>query len=290
MRQNVALQRRPVVHRTADDALVDQPQQTVGHHLAAAVEALVETAGAAFALDQRPVFVGQIERVQQGAVVIVVLLATQGVMHQGVTQGADADLQRAAVTDQRAGVQADKMVLQIHRHIGRAEQPGVPLRVIQQDVHVGEPLSHPGVVFHERQIAVHLPHGDDGFTGVAAGLEHGQQFQRHFRVAGETVIVAVLAIGPRTARQQLRHHVHAARVQVTGGVGVVDADVMALRAVAAQHAARLKEKLEHPDVVGQLIFLGGLQVVQLFIVTEHPLREGLQKTLFQIAAGAGPAQ
>ncbi len=285
--QAFPLQADPVVHRAPDDSVVDQPQQAVGHHLAAAVQAQLETTVAALPVDQVAVLLGQFQGVEQAPVVVVVLLAAAAVVHQGVAQGADADLQGAAVTDQGAGVQADEMVLQPHRHIGSAEQPGLGLGVVDHHVHLVVPVAQFRVVFHERQIMVYLPHRHDGLAGFAAGLQHGQQFQGHFRVAGKTVAAGIALAA---YRQQLGHHVNAPGVDVAGGVGVVDADVMALGGFTVEQAARLEEEFVDADVVRQRVLAHRRQVIQLFVITEYPVGERFQEAPLQIAAGGGPAQ
>ena len=89
--------------------------------------------------------------------------------------------------------------------------------------------------------------------------------------------------------QHLRHHIDLASIEITGHVRVVTADVMLLGTVTAQHAARLHKEFEDADVIWQGTAFLGLQVSQLFIVTEQAIGERIEKAFFQITAGAGLA-
>ena len=155
-------------------------------------------------------------------------------------------------------------------------------RVIHQQVHLRQPVIHPGIVPHKRQVPMYLPHGHDGFTGFPARLEQGHQIERHFRVTGKTVLVITVHL---PVSQQLRHHIHASCVKIPRHMRVVAADVMLLGYVTAQHAAGLHEKFEHPNVGGQVSTLLRRQVGQRFIIAEQAIGKGIKKTFLQLAAG-----
>ncbi|MNG04197.1 hypothetical protein D3C84_873110 [compost metagenome] len=92
------------------DPCIGQRQQAVDEHLAATIKALGEWQLPSFMLDQR--LPGRnIEVGQQPLITRVVALARQQRGCQGISHGADANLQGTAIAYQRAGVQADEMVL-----------------------------------------------------------------------------------------------------------------------------------------------------------------------------------
>ncbi|MNI16906.1 hypothetical protein D3C73_702560 [compost metagenome] len=95
-----------------------QHQQAVDEHFAAAVEALGEGFESAFTLDQLCPL-AEVHIVQQRLVTQVIRLPRQQCGRQCVAHRANAYLQRPAVTHQRTGVQADQMILETHRHVGR---------------------------------------------------------------------------------------------------------------------------------------------------------------------------
>ena len=73
-------------------------------------------------------------------------------MHEGVGQGTDADLERAAVAHQRAGLEAESELDDLHRLARQGEQRVRARRIVQQQVE--ESFPHLGLVADEGQRGV----------------------------------------------------------------------------------------------------------------------------------------
>ncbi len=95
---------------------------------------------------------------------------------------------------------------------------------------------------------------------------------------------------PGVGGDQLGDHVQPLGIQVTGDVAVVAADVVLLRRLAFEQAARLEEELLDPDIGGQAAAVQIGQELQLGIVAEDPRHERLEEALLQRLPGTRARQ
>ncbi len=107
------------VHLAPDDSRIQQHQQTVDQHFAAAIKPGGEGHHPALRLDQRLPGGDPVQLGQACAVGFVIGLSRKQGGGQGVAHRTDADLQRAAVAHQHARVQANEMILNTDRHVWR---------------------------------------------------------------------------------------------------------------------------------------------------------------------------
>ncbi|MNL21767.1 hypothetical protein D3C87_1430710 [compost metagenome] len=258
------------------DPGIRQHQQAVDEHFAAAVKALGKGFDAAFTVDQlRPL--AEIDVREQCLVAVIVSLSRQQRGGQGIAHGADADLQGAAIAHQRAGMQANEVILKTHRHVRRGEQRGAVFLVNQQVEGIN---AHFRVAGHVRQVVVHLSQQQNRLPCRTALGDHRQQVEGDVRVAAQAQAVGMLAV----TGHQLRHQVQAGGVDVPGGVTVVAADVILLRRCAVEQAARLQEELLDANVRRQVVLVQTRKEIQFRIVAEHPFDEGFQEALLQAVA------
>ena len=255
------------------DPGIGQYQQAVDEHLAATIKATGKRLDAAFAADQRRPLV-HIQVGEQQAIGFVVGLARQQGSRQCIAHGADANLQRTAITHQGAGMQADKMILKAHRHVRSGEQRGAVF-FIQQVVE----LIHAqlGIARHVGQIAMDLADDQDGLPSRAALGDHGHQVEGDIRVAAQAQAVGMLA----ATGNQLRHQVQAGGIDVAGRMAVVAADVILLRRGAVEQAAGLHEELLHTDIPRQAALVQVREEIQLGVVAKHSFDERFDKALLK---------
>ena len=205
-------------------------------------------------------------------------------VHERVGQSADADLKGAAVAHQRAGLQAEGELDRLHRLARQREQRVRGRRIVKQQVE--EPLLHLGLVADEGHRGVN--DSDHQRPRPPAGLHGVQQILRDVRIARQT---PALAFGPGPPRHQLRDDVDAHFGQVARGVGVVQADVLALRVVVAEQRAGLEIELADPHVGRQPTGAARLGVLQIGIVgAEVAVEERLEEAPLEIGPGHGPRQ
>src|SRR3546814_48803 len=129
------------------------------------------------------VFEIRVQRSQHAAVGCVVDVAQRQRVAQRVRQGADADLQRAAVAHQRAGVQADRVFRIAHRLPRQREQ--LRVRRGRGDDDVEEVQRYRRGAAEPWQQRVDLGYqqrawqtgGDDGVDGVKGQVGIGRQRQ-----------------------------------------------------------------------------------------------------------------
>ena len=178
------------------------------------------------------------ERLQHLAIPVVLLVAKNKRLGNGVAQGADTNLQCAAIDHEGAGVERSGVVRERHGGIGHREQAPVPGRVAQQCRET--PGLHKGIVTHERQVRVELTQRHIG--AGAALLKHIEHIRCRVRITGQGELHAVVRIAKR---QQLAEHIHPGGADVPGDVGVVAADVVLLRAGNMFHGAGLDVELTH---------------------------------------------
>ena len=283
------LQGPEVIDRAAQHAGLHQVQKAVHEHFAGAVQPLFE--GRAAALAGQPVAVAGVdaESAEGGAIVGVALVAGQRRMDDGIAELADADLQGAAVLEQRRGMQADGVVGVADRLLGRAEQRVLKARRVD-DVIEGR-RRHLGIVEHERQAAVDLRHHRHLALAARLGVAHqGDQLRAGVGVARQRVARPAVPVGSIDARHHLRGHIAALGKHVTRGEGVVGADVVLLRARVAELAAGGEEELANRDVARHRAGTLVAHVVQLGRIAKHPLDERGQKGLLDRVAGHRPGQ
>jgi len=139
-------------------------------------------------------------------------------------------------------------------------------------------------VVHERHFAVDLGDRHHRLPLAARLLDHRQQIQSHVGIAAEAEprFAIYLARG-----DHLSQHVDAVFHQVPRGVSVIGADVVLLLHRHVQETAGFEKEFGHFDVGRQLAVAQIACILQIGIVTEHPLDEGFQKPFFQIAGSFG---
>ena len=270
------LQRGVCKHLAPHDAGLDQLQEAVDEHLRAAVQPPLKAAGLARQ--------GAVQAVGAQALQDAVVLGAVAVPHDqrlgdGVAQRSDADLQRAAVGHQAAGMQADGVVGRAHLAVGRAEQAVAGRWVGHHDVE--EARCHRRAVGHERHLPVHHAHLQQRH---AFGGKAFHQFEHHVGVAADRQLpIAARAL----LGDGLGDHVHALQQHVARHEGVVGGDVALLGHRVLQVVAGLQEELAHVDVGWQAGAAQRLHIVQVGVVAEHPLHERLQEVALQVALADG---
>jgi hypothetical protein len=86
-----------------------------------------------------------------------------------IPERTDADLERARVLHQGAGVQSDKIVHRADGEVRRAVQIIVIARMFDDEIQSA--LRDLGTAEHERQLAIHNADGDDLAPAAAGGVE-----------------------------------------------------------------------------------------------------------------------
>ena len=193
-----------------------------------------------------------------------------------IGQRADADLQRAAVAHQGAGVQADGVVGVGHRFPGQGEQARGGRGMIEHDVE--KPGRHRAGAIKPGQVRVHFrDQHRSRFAQAQAFVE---------KVESEVGITAqAQARAAGFARDLLHQGIGATRRDRAGDVGVVEADVVALGTGRAQQRTRLHVELLDPDVGRQCVATHGDGVIEHGKVgAKLPRQEGRQEALLQALA------
>jgi hypothetical protein len=224
------------------------------------------------------------EGVQRRAVVCIALVPHQQPIHEGIGQGTDADLERAAVAHERAGLQAEGELDDLHRLARQREQRVRAGRIVEQ--HVEEGLIDLGLVADKGQHRVN--DSDHQRPRPPARRDRVQQILRHVGIARETPALAAGFVPPR---YQHRDDVDAHLGQVACRVGVVQADVLTLCVVVAEHRAGLEIELADPHVGRQPTGAARLDVLQVGIAgTEVALEKRPEETPLEIGRGRRPCQ
>jgi hypothetical protein len=183
-------------------------------------------------------------------------LAERGVVamaqHEGpghrVAQGADADLQGAAVLDPSGDMQGHGVLGQADRLAWRGVERKFILGRVQDVVEGGGRLF--GRSQHERQVVVDLSSDDQGIARAAPAPGYGQFVQGHVGVAAEAVMRLGALASPR---HQLADDIDSLVRQQTVGLGIVDADVVALSHGRVEPAAGCEKKLRDMNIVRQAV-------------------------------------
>jgi hypothetical protein len=205
---------------------------------------------------------------------VVAVAQDQRIGHR-VADGADADLERAAIGDQSRRVNAGGMIRQADRPFRYAEQREA-FAVAQHVVELGRVdlriTAHPG------HFVVHF--GDEPERGppVPARLE---QRQGDIGIAAE---IELSVVGFLFFSNELSDDIHIRIEDVTEHVGIVRGNMVLLCRRHAQPLAGRQEELTHLDVVRHVAaaHVGG--VVQGHVFCEQPLGDRLDETAFQFAA------
>ncbi len=205
-------------------------------------------------------------------------MAQDQALRQCVADLPDADLERAAIADQRCRVQADGVFGVGDRLRRRRKQGEVRRRTLQHRAElVGRKIA---CARHERQLGIHLR---DQLERRASGAPLAQHVQRRVRVAGQAVARHPVN---DAFRHQLRHHVKAARQQVTGRVGIIGRDVVLLRGRHVQPASREKEKFDDADVGWQPALAQRIDIGQIGIQAEQAVDHGRDEAMLDQARGS----
>src|SRR5688572_15583480 len=208
----------------------------------------------------------------------------QGV-YDCIAELTDAELQRAAVADQRAHVQCNRILGARNRRIRRTEQPRA--RIFQQVVE--GVCRDQRIAVHEGQLAVDLTDQRERAAARTHLRDLRQQVGSEVRICAEAQQARGRFAG-RRSRDQLRDYVQPASQSVACDVRVVRAEIVLLKLLAAQPGAGLEEEFDDFDVVGQLALLDEPHVFQLGIAAEHTLGQRLDQASLEIAAPARLAQ
>ena len=221
----------------------------------------------------------RIERLQHAPVRRVVGVAQHQRMAQRVRQRADADLQRAAVANQRAGVQADRVFGVTDRLPRQREQ--LRKRRRWRDHDIEEVERDRGRSAEPRQQRIDLRHHQR--TRRASGGEGVERVEGQVGVRRQRKLRA-FGIGG----DLLHDAVQAAVGQRPCDVGVVQARVVALRLRRTQQRARLHVELFDRDVGRQRVALLRGDVVQAReVVAEMTRHERPEEAAFEPGARRG---
>ncbi|MNV31407.1 hypothetical protein D3C71_1227120 [compost metagenome] len=198
-----------------------------------------------------------------------------------IGQRADADLQRAAIADQRAGVQANGVVGIANRLSRQPEQVGVGRW--RGDHQVEEAHVHRRRTTQVGQLRIDL--------GDHQGAWQAARDHRIQRVLGDVVVARQRQAAVVRAHRDLLHDgVRGALGHRVGGVGVVEAGVAALCLRGAEQGAGLHVELFHLHVRRQAVAEHCVGVGQAGeVLAEMTLRERRHEAGFQPARG-GPGR
>ena len=91
-------------------------------------------------------------------------------------------------------------------------------------------------------------------------------------------------------RQHGRNHIDAVGRDFTRHMGVIGTQVILLRMRRIQIRPGLQKKFDNANVAGYVVVAQRFDVVEVLVVAEDALRQGLKQTALKIAAGAWPLQ
>ena len=273
------------VDAARENAGLGQMHETVHEHFAGAIQPTRKPIHTADARAQTVRTGGVRTKRGQGiAIVRVVALAQQQRMYQRIGQGANADLQGAAVAHQGARVQADRIFGRIDRLAWQREQ-GVTAGLIEQQ-RAEESRIDLRFVADEGQVRMH--DADHEWPRDTGGLHLLDQVDGDVRVAGQAVahLPCLFARG-----DQLHDHIYPAFDQIACDVGVIQACIVTLRRGDTEHRAGLQIELADAHVRRQRAGMLSCDIGQIGIVrAEMPGEERFEKTPLQIGLGFGPGQ
>ena len=266
-----------VIHHLAPDhAGFDQPLESFVDHLAAAVQADGEGVQSAAGEHGGVPLQLRVQGRQHAPVGGIVGVAQHERVAQRIGQCTDADLQRAAVAHQRAGVQADGVVDVRHRLARQPEQRRIGALRAHDDVEIGVldrcRAADPG------QLRVDFRHQQ---RARQAACE-----VRIDRVLGEVVVARERqARAAGLACDLLHDDVERAVGERPRDVRVIEAGIQALCGGRAQQGTALHVELLHLHVRGQCVALHRPHVVQAReVVAEMARGEGRHESSLQSLA------
>jgi len=215
----------------------------------------------------------------------VLLVAQQQPVHHRAAELADADLERPAIAQQAAHVQADGMLDRADGAVRRSEQIVVVARVVDEKVELLRLDLR--VSRHERHLRMALAHHHDVAAGTPCLGYERQQIDADIGVRAETQLQLAVHHAPR---EQLGNHVHAARERIAGDVRVVGAQVIALRVPGVQEGAGREEELHDAYVGRQAIGAQVARILRLDVAAEHPRDQRIEQARLERRARHGLEQ
>src|SRR3546814_14611549 len=132
--------------------------EAVDEHFGRAVDAITKGVETADRVNQLSVARLDAGILDQAAILRILLVAQLERMNDGIAETADAELQRAVVADQRARVQADRIVGRSERHFRCGEKRRCVERMVPHAIEaVGSDFGH---VPKQRQVWMYLTNTD----------------------------------------------------------------------------------------------------------------------------------
>lgn len=260
-------------------------EETRNQHLRRRVESLVERSGPADALGDlaEPVEHARIgEKLTIGVVLLVPQLQQVG---DSVAERSDPELERAAVADERADVQADQVVRGVYAGIGRAEKGKVVLRLIDDGVEVVG--RDGGVSVHEGEVAIDLGQKGNLFSPALCLTHPRRQVDCEVGIAAQTEddVAFVLRL-----RHELGENIDPRVQQVAHDMGVVAAHVVLLGEGTVEKASWLEIELRDADVVGQIPTPEWVHVREFRVAAKQSIGQRLHEAPFEFALPPGPRE
>ena len=256
-----------------------QLQETIGQHFAGTIETGLEgfvLAGQGFAIAGMQ---GRRERREN----VILLLAQDQPLGDGIADRTDADLQRAAIGHQPCRLQADRLVGQADRAFRGREQLEIRRFAIE---HMREFMRA-----HQRRLAAHEGHlrihlADQHEVGPALGPRL-EQIGRDVGIAAQAVERPGIAC---LFCHQLANDIDAAIENIALGIGIIGANIILLRPPDAAPAPGKEEEFIDPDIVRQRTLAQRRRIGQRRIGTKQPLHRRFEKAPLQPAAERRPFQ
>ena len=178
-------------------------------------------------------------------------------------------------------MQRDHVVGRVDGTVRRSEKRKIVARIVNDPIEVVG--CNVGIVIHERKVAVCLRQDRDFLSAVFALAHLRDEIEGEIRVAAQAV--AGIAF-----RHELGEDINPGVEDVTHDVRVMAAHIVLLGERTAKKASRLEVELADANIVGERAIPERIDVIELRVAGEQPLRERLQQTSPKLVLPAGSRQ
>jgi len=259
-------------------------QESGDQHLRRPIESLLEPSGPTQAFDDVTEASEDASRRKHVAVDVVVLVAQLQRVGDRIADRSDPQLQRAAVTNERADIERNEVVDRADGRIRRRKQAEVVFPLIDDGIEVV--WRHNGVAVHERQIPVHLCQ-ERNACALTCRLSHPwRQIQREVWIAAQADCIAFV----RRCRDQLREDIDPRVDDIADDVRVIAAHILLLGECAVEEASRLKIELTDTDVIRQRSLAQRVDVRKFRVAAEQTIRERLDEASLELTVCTWPPE
>ena len=203
-------------------------------------------------------------------------------LRERIGEGPDAELDGAAILDERCGVDRRGVILKGNGLLRRSEQRELECGAFENVIE--RRAGKFRFALHVGHRAVHLS-DDREWRAAFAALKHRRKdFKAEVGVRGQAISrrVALSALC-----DELPEDIHAKRQEVLRGIGVIKARVALLGQRTVQEGACLKEEIVHFDVGRELAALQRCGVFEIGELPEDALDQRTGEPAFEIALEHG---